>query len=378
MLKILYDWRGMPIEFIQTQQPTGSSSDNLFKQTMSYDGAGRRISKTSLRKNVNSDDWTLEQITHYTGIGSEIRKEYHNGELQSTKVVVNMPQGLGRYGIENADGMAKGDEFYLKNHLGSTMMVAQVSSTNASEPAEITAAYDYRALGEQVTLKKSADKVTENFTGKELDDETLLSYHGARYLDPMLGVWISVDPKRFFSSPYLYMGNGYNPILFFDLNGMNPGDPFGSSLEAAQDFARLYNGVSIASNREYGTVIYRKGDSYSYLKPTRGSDGEVGITEMATNARLSGYSVVTSAHTHSRITDENGIVQMGFLGPSQKDFRGEYNDPTYTPYKEDPDEPAYLVNPAGQLIEYGSDKERYFIPTDGIASDPYFQYNVEF
>jgi RHS repeat-associated protein len=209
----------MPIEFIQTQQPTGSSSDNLFKQTMSYDGAGRRISKTSLHKNVNSDDWTLEQITHYTGIGSEIRKEYHNGELQSTKVVVNMPQGLGRYGIENADGMAKGDEFYLKNHLGSTMMVAQVSSTNASEPAKVAAAYDYRAFGEQVTLTKSADKVTENFTGKEKDDETELNYFGARYLDPMLGMWTSVDPARQFASPYLYAGNGMNPIGAIDPDG---------------------------------------------------------------------------------------------------------------------------------------------------------------
>ena len=187
------------------------------KLVMAYDGAGRRISKTSLRKNVNSDDWTLEQITHYTGIGSEIRKEYHNGELQSTKVVVNMPQGLGRYGIENADGMAKGDEFYLKNHLGSTMMVAQVSSTNASEPAKVAAAYDYRAFGGQVTLKKSANKVTENFTGKELDDEIELNYFGARYLDPMLGMWTSVDPARQFSSPYLYAGNGVNPV-----NGVDP------------------------------------------------------------------------------------------------------------------------------------------------------------
>ena len=370
-MKIAYDWRGMPVEFVREIE----NGDSL-KLVMKYDGNGKRISKESMRK-VNSGNWTTATTTHYTGIGTEIRENFAGGSPE-TKVVVNMPQGLGRYGIENADGMAKGDEFYLKNHLGSTMMVAQVSSTNASEPAKVAAAYDYRAFGEQVTLTKSADKVTENFTGEELDDETLLSYHGARYLDPMLSVWISVDPKRFFSSPYLYMGNGYNPILFFDLNGMKPGDPFGSSLEAAQDFARLYNGASIASNREYGTVIYRKGDSYSYLKPTRGSDGEVGITEMATNARLSGYSVVTSAHTHSRITDENGIVQMGFLEPSRKDFRGEYDDPTYTPYKEDPDEPAYLVNPAGQLIEYGSDKEFYSIPTEGIASDPYFQYNVEF
>ncbi|WP_407450217.1 RHS repeat domain-containing protein [Fibrobacter sp.] len=221
-MTIAYDWRGMPVEFKRLDKCYDIHEQIIcdsVKLDIAYDGSGRRISKTSLRKNVNSDDWTLEQITHYTGIGSEIRKEYHNGELQSTKVVVNMPQGLGRYGIENADGMAKGDEFYLKNHLGSTMMVAQVSSTNAREPAKVAAAYDYRAFGEQVTLTESADKVTENFTGKELDDETELDYFGARYLDPMLGMWTSVDPARQFSSPYLYAGNGYNPIIGVDDDG---------------------------------------------------------------------------------------------------------------------------------------------------------------
>ena len=241
----------MSVEF--RLEPTGSSSDTA-RLLMMYDGSGRRISKTFLTKSATAASWDTVKVTHYTGIGTEVREEFHNG----TREKVNMPvffrvtltrlkprsyiekdilrlsnggailpkrsfgasrQGLGRYGIENADGMAKGDEFYLKNHLGSTMMVAQVSSTNASEPAKVAAAYDYRAFGEQVTLKKSADKVTETFTGKELDDETGLSNHGARLLDPMLGVWISVDPKRFFPSPYLYMGNGYNPILFADLNG---------------------------------------------------------------------------------------------------------------------------------------------------------------
>lgn len=236
-MTIAYDWRGMPVEFKRLDKCYDIHEQIIcdsVKLDIVYDGSGRRISKTSLRKNVNSDDWTLEQITHYTGIGSEIRKEYHNGELQSTKVVVNMPQGLGRYGIENADGMAKGDEFYLKNHLGSTMMVAQVSSTNASEPAKVAAAYDYRAFGEQVTLKKSADKVTENFTGKEKDDEIELNYFGARYLDPMLGMWISVDPKRQFSSPYLYAGNGVNPV-----NGVDPD---------GNEFAENDRGVNVGQN----------------------------------------------------------------------------------------------------------------------------------
>lgn len=108
----------------------------------------------------------------------------------------------------------------------------------------VKAAYDYRAFGEQITLSEPTDKVTETFTGirlrgeccehacmfiaepmglgakrKELDDETELNYFGARYLDPMLGLWISVDPKRQFASPYLYAGNGVNPISSVDNKG---------------------------------------------------------------------------------------------------------------------------------------------------------------
>ena len=54
---------------------------------------------------------------------------------------------------------------------------------------------------------------------KEKDDETQLNYFGARYLDPMLGMWTSVDPARQFSSPYLYAGNGVNPVNAIDPDG---------------------------------------------------------------------------------------------------------------------------------------------------------------
>ncbi|MBO7513162.1 MAG: hypothetical protein J6T54_09395 [Fibrobacter sp.] len=92
------------------------------------------------------------------------------------------------------------------------MMAYMTSNTNSSA-GTVTAAYDYRAFGEQIELTPpSTGKVTENFTGKERDDETQLDYFGARYLDPMLGIWTSVDPARQFASPYLYAGNGYNPV----------------------------------------------------------------------------------------------------------------------------------------------------------------------
>ena len=153
-----------------------------------------------------------------------------------------MPQGLGRYGVEDAEKPSSGNatfEWYLKNHLGSTMLVYGTGDGAGS----VKAAYDYRAtvvamrtkqqvakccppFGEQVDLTEPTDKVTENFTGKEKDDETELNYFGARYLDPMLGLWVSVDAARQFASPYLYVGNGYNPVNGVDGDG-KAFNPFG-------------------------------------------------------------------------------------------------------------------------------------------------------
>ena len=208
----------MPIEFMQESQPTGSSGNSLLRLTMAYDGTGRRISKTRWVKSANSQDWEKELVTHYTGIGTEIRESF-TGANAETKVVVNMPNGLGRYGIEDAAAAnanaSKNFEWYLKNHLGSTMLVyGTVASTNPNEAdiGEKIAAYDYRAFGEMVELTPPATgKVTENFTGSrfarrtqrtacksiaepknlgakrnERDDEIALNYFGARYLDPML------------------------------------------------------------------------------------------------------------------------------------------------------------------------------------------------
>ena len=108
-----------------------------------------------------------------------------------------------------------------------------------SDVGTTLAAYDYRAFGEMIELTPPpTGKVTENFTGKEHDDEIALDYFGARYLDPMLGMWVSVDPKRQFASPYLYAGNGVNPV--------NGTDPDGKGW--------------ILNTYLYGGEIYIKGD----------------------------------------------------------------------------------------------------------------------
>ena len=216
----------MPVEFtrndacidIHEQIVCGS-----MKLVMAYDGSGRRISKTRMRDYGNGV-WETQSITHYTGIGTEIRENFA-GPAKQTKVVVNMPQGLGRYKVADASQLADDNasrtfEWYLKNHLGSTMLVygtEAFTSPNTADIGETKAAYDYRAFGEMVTLSQPSDKVTENFTGKELDDEIELGYWGARYLDLMLGVWISVDIHKEFYNSYSY--GPVNPINGYDKDG---------------------------------------------------------------------------------------------------------------------------------------------------------------
>ena len=256
----------MPVEFVRetcTAYGHYIVCDST-KLIVAYDGSGRRISKTRLKKTAFDGPWYAEHVTHYTGIGTEVRENFA-GESPETKVVVNMPEGLGRYGIEDADhaaenGSAQTFEWYLKNHLGSTMLVYGTGGTSGG----LKAAYDYRSFGEQVTLTSpSTGKVTENFTGKERDDETQLNYFGARYLDPMLGMWISVDPKRQFVSPYLYAGTGYNPVNIID--------PDGNEVELKNEQITMLGMINQASYNQYeldgntlveGSTCYEKGNAY--------------------------------------------------------------------------------------------------------------------
>src|SRR5574344_1881312 len=359
-MTVSYDYRGLPTEFVR-EVPSSSgvagAADSV-RLVMTYDGSGSRIGKRYERRNAGDAAWSLQLATHYTGLGSEIRE---NGLDGSAKVVVSLPQGLGRYSpssaSENVASSVPSFEWYLKNHLGSTMLVYGTSGNEGS----LKAAYDYRAFGEQVDLTMPTDKVTETFTGKERDDETGLNNHGARMLDPMIGTWIAVDLKRFFPSPYLYMGNGYNPIRYAELNGERPGYTFNLPIEAGQDFARVYNYDAIRNNLEYSSAIYSyKNDDkviYSYNIPIRGGvasarfDNQIDLTK--------GQTFETTVHAHGAYLDEYGL---GNDLPSVKDYELNFN-------LFGSKSPAFVSGPSGYLIQYGKDQSMDYVATSGIAAD---------
>jgi RHS repeat-associated protein len=360
-MTISYDHRGLPVEFKRESSSSETGADSV-RLVLNYDGAGSRISKIRERKSASETEWTTELTTHYTGIGSEIREDAINN---ATKVVVNLPQGLGRYDIASASESSANDnaansvpsfEWYLKNHLGSTMLVygtQGISDPTVANLGSLKAAYDYRAFGEQVDLTMPTDKVTETFTGKEKDDETELSNHGARMLDPMLGVWIAVDPERFFSSPYLYMGNGYNPIRFVDLKGEKPGDEFDTPNEAAFDCLKYYHGKSSTENVEYFAFVWKL-ENGKYATNTKMFRGEVDrftkdqIYDAATTFKPMGAikPVSAGAHLHGGIDrrfDSERFSTFDYEGFSSPDALN------LDLFLMTPDKSFQKLNPAGDV-----------------------------
>ncbi len=75
-------------------------------------------------------------------------------------------------------------------------------------------------------VQQSTNNIFENvykFNGKELDESTGYYYYGARYYDPSISIFLSVDPlaEQFPNyNPYTYTMN--NPVNLVDPTGMAP------------------------------------------------------------------------------------------------------------------------------------------------------------
>ena len=348
-MKISYDWRGMPVEFVRE----ADGGDSL-KLVMKYDGNGKRISKTILR-NISDGEWNLTYVTHYTGIGTEIReykpwnftrftdsegvehcisaKPDYAGTASTdcplpdtVKVVVPLLNGLGRYAMQNAERpnseLNSAYEFYLKDHLGSTRVVYGVGFPDPlgiSPNGVFRAAYDYRSFGEQLDLFVFTRKVTENFTGKEKDDEIELNYFGARYLDVMLGVWVSVDLKRQFASPYLYAGNGFNAV-----NGI---DEEGNIFDSNEGGDYVLSKINFNASKTNTFRINRaKNDPYRLYKFYDSKNGETFIEPCCTTNQK--YKKIYEVYIPNLIVDEKYLPNItSILIGHELDYPYEFAKP---------------------------------------------------
>ncbi len=117
--------------------------------------------------------------------------------------------------------------YYLHDHLGGVDAILD-------EEGNVVERRDYLPYGnERIAVRPNGNPdEAYGFTGKELDEETGLYYYGARYYDPDIGRFVSLDPlvldesekslNSVLANPQALNGYSYvlnNPLRYVDLNG---------------------------------------------------------------------------------------------------------------------------------------------------------------
>ena len=161
------------------------------------------------------------------------------------------------------------------------------------------------------------------FNAKEFDEETGMYYYGARYYEPRLSLWMSVDPlqeKYPNISTYCYAAN--NPIKFIDSDGRKllfasgTTEAFKQKFRAAIMYLHEHNADGIiAQIDKSSTIIYiteRVGEAsaFSKTKKTIYWDPNMGVLT-SSDKKMSPVAVLNheADHTLQYLKNPNKFAQ---------------------------------------------------------------------
>ncbi|WP_448698196.1 DUF6443 domain-containing protein [Mucilaginibacter sp. AW1-3] len=191
------------------------------------DGGSQAINYNSLNLPVKvTQGATVKSTYTYNAAGIKIRNigtdgtwDYDNGIVYQNNAISFIQTEEGRASRNPSDGTYR-YEYNLKDHLGNTR-VSFDKGTDGS--ARVIQEDEYYAFG----LRKQGGYDLSNnnrylYNGKEIQTDLANQYdYGARFYDPVIGRWTSVDPLAEdynHLTPYNYVEN--NPILMTDPDGM--------------------------------------------------------------------------------------------------------------------------------------------------------------
>ena len=222
-----------------------------------YTADGRRAKKW-VRRNGAAN---LDESTTYIGDLLERHTWTAKGGGANTLLQISDAAtrvALVRTGPAHPDDAGPAMRYELADHLGSVALT--VDGTGGWINRE-----EYFPYGE--TSFGSFARRRYRFTGKERDEESGLTFHGARYDAPAALRWISCDPAGTVDglSPYLYASN--NPMRWIDPTGREKVVPT--------------DNVCRPSDNDAGTT----GDAEDPLKSGPGSPGSTGLGSAPTGAR---------------------------------------------------------------------------------------------
>ncbi|KAA8482590.1 RHS repeat-associated protein [Arcticibacter tournemirensis] len=194
----------------------------------------------------------------YDAAGNKLRsvqggttRDYIGG-IQYTNGVIDFIQTEEGRAVRKSDG-SYAYEYNLKDHLGNTRVVIDDNGNNTQRVVQED---EYYAFGLNVGRYTLGNKNNYLYNGKEKQDVLTDEYdYGARFYDPVIGRFTTVDPKAELyrmGSTYLYGAN--NPIRFIDINGEGPGD----RIKAARSMTGTPYKQETGSNRTANTPEGRK------------------------------------------------------------------------------------------------------------------------
>ncbi|MDP3912713.1 MAG: RHS repeat-associated core domain-containing protein, partial [Bacteroidota bacterium] len=209
------DYRALNLYYNSFNLPWELDFGNNKKVIYIYDGAGQKIAKEV------SDGINPAVHTDYLG---QFVHEYTLGGTSSLKYIITSEGRLKNKGTNAASVWEW--EYNLTDHLGNVRVVFRPGTSNTAEVMEYN---NYFPFGMKMT-PYLCQTTTDNkylYNGKELQTDFGLNWYdyGARFYDPSLGRWYSVDPlaekyRRW--SPYNYGVD--NPMRFIDPDGMSASD----------------------------------------------------------------------------------------------------------------------------------------------------------
>ena len=198
---------------------------------------------------------------------------------------------------------AESDEtvyYLLTDHLGSVDVVLD-------EDGNVVERRDYLPYGSARAEVKgpAAPDTDQGFTGKELDEETGLQYYGARYYDPSIGRFVSVDPWE----GDLKDPQTFNKFAYVRNNPVRYVDPTGEKVEEYQPYAPD-NGSYYALGEPMGE--YRGITLYSSAWKTGSGEHPYQCTSWAKTFALSEYGVDMSGTGNGDAYGQQSEVSRAF------------------------------------------------------------------
>ena len=181
------------------QITNNSATTNIY-----FSGAGTKLSVMLTQGSTSTYNHYLGSFVYHGAIGSETFDFINTSFGRIVKM-----------------GSAYQYEYYITDNIGNVRVRFK---DNGSGVATVLQKDDYYPHGSSAYHYTIDGESQYRFNGKELHEALggLSVYdYGARYYDPVLGRWISQDPKTQFASPYIGIGN--NPVNLIDRWGMDAG-----------------------------------------------------------------------------------------------------------------------------------------------------------